>query len=105
MASTGRKPYILQRQTAIWNRTRLQTYCWPVYAIIGLVLLLVIGPISCSYFDPSSQKCDKVVEGFGYQSRRRAYVITWTRRDVFCDNLRDAGKFQLNESSFENSKI
>jgi len=41
MASTGRKPYILQRQTATWNRTRLQTYCWPVYAIRALVLLLV----------------------------------------------------------------
>jgi len=30
MASTGRKPYILQHQTATWNRTRWQTYCWPV---------------------------------------------------------------------------
>ena len=43
MASTGRKPYILQRQTATWNRTRLQTYCWPVYAIRALVLLLVMN--------------------------------------------------------------
>jgi len=41
MASTGRKPYILQRQTATLNRIRLQTYCWPVYAIRAVVWLLV----------------------------------------------------------------
>ena len=41
MASTGRKPYILQRQTATLNRTRLQTYCWPVYALRAVVWLLV----------------------------------------------------------------
>jgi len=41
MASTGRKPYRLQRQTATWNGTRLQTYCWPVYAISIVVWLLV----------------------------------------------------------------
>jgi len=41
MASTGRKRYRLQCQTATWNKTRLQTYCWPVYAIRSVVWLLV----------------------------------------------------------------
>ena len=41
IASTGRKPYILQRQAATLNKTRLQTYCWPVYAIRVVIWLLV----------------------------------------------------------------
>ena len=43
MTSTVKKPHRLQRQTATWNKTRLQTYCWPVYAIRTVVWLLCIN--------------------------------------------------------------
>jgi len=33
MASTAREPCRLGHQTAAWNKTRLQTDCWTVYAI------------------------------------------------------------------------
>ena len=31
-------------------------------SVNSYVFVFVFGPTSCSYFDPSSQKCDKVVE-------------------------------------------
>jgi len=99
IASTGRKPYIFQHQTATLNRTRLPTCCWPVFRNKSSCLAIKVSFHSRSQGSQASQQacvCDAYWYGnmVGTHSSKFGEGLRYSQSSRTCSTFANTHEIQ-----------